>query len=106
MSRASHINLPTMCAKIACMSNTSHATESERLALPASERLAVPSAGVAKLLNISQRHVANLNTTGRLPRPVRFGRSVRWSVAELRDWLESGAPSREKWEKMRDGGEQ
>jgi predicted DNA-binding transcriptional regulator AlpA len=75
------------------MSNTRNATDSERLALPAAD--------VAKLLGISQRHLHNLNATGRLPRPIRLGRSTRWRVDELRDWLNAGCPARDKWELLR-----
>ena len=75
------------------MKSTKHANESERLALPAAD--------VAKLLGISQRHLHTLNASGRLPRPIRFGRSVRWIHFELCAWLSAGAPARDKWEAMR-----
>ena len=79
------------------MSITTHSREPERLALPAAE--------VAKLLGISQRHLWALNSSGRLPRPLRFGRAVRWPVEELRAWLAAGAPQRSRWEALRKGGE-
>lgn len=60
--------------------------------------LALPAAAVAEMLHISERHLWSLHSSGRLPRPVRFGRAVRWSVDELRDWLAAGAPSRDVWE--------
>ncbi len=78
------------------MANNQHATEPERLALSA--------ASVAKLLGISERHLWALNSSGRLPRPVRLGRAVRWSVSELRDWLAAGSPPRDRWQAMRNGG--
>lgn len=64
-----------------------------------SDRLAVPAAAVAKLLNISERHLWALHSTGRIPRPIRLGRAVRWSVVELHEWLAAGAPSRDAWER-------
>jgi len=79
------------------MSNKTHSRESERLALPAAD--------VAKLLNVSERHLWSLNSSGRLPRPLRLGRAVRWPVEELRDWLAAGAPERSRWEAMRKEGE-
>lgn len=79
------------------MRNIPHATNPERLALNADE--------VAKLLGISNRHLWSLNSSGRLPRPVRFGRSVRWNVDELRSWLAAGAPSRDRWDEMRGEGQ-
>ncbi len=75
------------------MSTTTHPVESSRLALSAAE--------VAKLLDISLRHLWKLNSTGRLPKPIHFGRAVRWRTDEIREWLAAGAPSRDRWEAMR-----
>jgi excisionase family DNA binding protein len=86
-----------MLAYYASMRNETHATAD-------SGCLAIPAEQVAKLLGVSKRHVAALNASGRLPRPVRLGRSVRWRADELRDWLEAGAPSRDRWEALRNGG--
>ena len=75
------------------MSTTLNHVEDKRLALPAAE--------VAKLLGISQRHLWKLNASGRLPAPIRLGRSVRWRLDELRAWLDAGCPARDQWETMR-----
>lgn len=75
------------------MSTHQHSTEQTGLAVDAAE--------VAKLLQVSLRHVNALNASGRLPRPLRLGRSVRWLRSDLEAWLEAGAPSRETWEQMR-----
>ncbi len=63
--------------------------------------LAVDAAEVAKLLNVSLRHVNSLNASGRLPRPIRLGRSVRWLRSDLEAWLEAGAPVRDAWDRIR-----
>ena len=76
------------------MSNSVHLSEPFRLAVPVGE--------VAKILGISVRHVWALLAQGRLPRPVRLGRSVRWNLEELRDWLDAGAPEIVVWEKQRE----
>jgi predicted DNA-binding transcriptional regulator AlpA len=79
------------------MSKTTH--------IDASERLAVPAADVAKLLGISQRHLWALHSSGRLgPLPIRFGRAVRWNLAELQAWIDADAPERSKWLAQRQGG--
>lgn len=65
-------------------------------------RLAIDAIEVSRLLCISSRHVSNLNKTGRMPRPLKLGRSARWDLRELCDWLAAGAPSRDEWEAMRD----
>jgi predicted DNA-binding transcriptional regulator AlpA len=67
------------------------------------EPLAVDAAGAATLLGISERHFWAQHSAGKVPRPaLRLGRAVRWSVAELRDWLAAGCPERSRWESMRD----
>ena len=63
--------------------------------------LLLTASDLADALSVSERHVWALNSSGRLPRPIRFGRSVRWNVSELQDWLDAGAPERSKWEAMR-----
>jgi len=59
------------------------------------------AADVAGLLAITVRHVRALDASGRLPRPIRLGRAVRWRRDELLRWLDAGAPSRDKWEILR-----
>lgn len=75
------------------MDITTDRTESEQLLLPASE--------AARLLGISKRHLHTLNCSGRLPAPIRLGRSVRWNGDELRAWIDAGCPERSRWEAMR-----
>lgn len=67
----------------------------------ARERLAYTRDDVAGLLQVSLRHVAVMHASGRLPRPIRFGRAVRWLVDEFHDWLAAGAPARDAWEAMK-----
>ncbi|MEE9128812.1 MAG: helix-turn-helix domain-containing protein [Phycisphaerales bacterium] len=69
----------------------------------ATERLAIPASEVAKLLSISERHVWALNSSGRIPRPSRLGRAVRWNVNELRAWQDAGCPARDAWERIKNG---
>jgi len=63
-------------------------------------KLAVSAVEVAKMLGISRAHVWRLLSSGRIPRPVRFGRSVRWDRWTIEEWLAAGAPTRERWEAM------
>jgi excisionase family DNA binding protein len=69
----------------------------------ACDRLALCADEIARLLGVSLRHVHALNATGRLPRPFRLGRSVRWRLEELDAWIEAGAPNRERWDAIREG---
>lgn len=66
-----------------------------------SESLAVSAIEAAEMLHVSERHIWALQSSGRIPRPVKLGRCVRWPVDELRDWLAAGAPERGKWENAR-----
>jgi predicted DNA-binding transcriptional regulator AlpA len=65
------------------------------------EPLAINADGVARLLDISPRHVWALHSSGRLPRPVALGRARRWVISELEEWLAAGCPARDRWESMR-----
>lgn len=38
------------------------------------------------------------DSAGRIPRPVRIGRSTLWRADELREWVAAGCPRREQWE--------
>jgi excisionase family DNA binding protein len=51
---------------------------------------------LAALLRLSVRQVWRLSDSGKLPKPFRFGRAVRWSRAVVDKWLESGAAPRGK----------
>ena len=47
---------------------------------------------VGALLGCSRSHVYRLTEGGGLPRPRKIGNLVRWSVAEVRKWVEEGCP--------------
>lgn len=79
--------------------------ESYRMTAIESEPLALDVRGVAALLNCSPRHVWGMNAAGKMPAPLRLGRSVRWRREEIGQWLAAGAPDRETWEGMKGGGD-
>ncbi len=56
------------------------------------EPLLVPAAEVARLLNVSTRTLWRQLSAGQIPRPVRFGGTVRWPIDELRKWIAEGCP--------------
>ena len=61
----------------------------------------VDAATVARLLSISASSFWKLNAEGVVPAPLRFGRITRWNKEELRCWVNSGCPSRFRWELLR-----
>jgi excisionase family DNA binding protein len=42
---------------------------------------------LAQMLGVSERHLYRQHAAGKLPRPVRIGRCVRWDPEEFREWL-------------------
>ena len=65
--------------------------------------LAFSAQQLAERLGVSLRHMRRLDSAGKLPKPVRLGRSVRWPVTEIEGWLKAGAPDRQRWQAMRRG---
>ena len=52
----------------------------------------------AALCGKSLRTWRTWDAAGRIPQPVRIGRSTLWRLDELRKWIEAGCPRREEWE--------
>ena len=67
----------------------------------ASTPLLVGGRELAALLRIGLRTLRSMDAAGKMPRPVRISHSVRWSLAEIRDWIDAGAPDRETWTAIR-----
>lgn len=51
----------------------------------------------AAMCGLSRSAWYKLAATGKAPRPVKLGRSTRWSRAELERWIAAGCPTRDKW---------
>jgi predicted DNA-binding transcriptional regulator AlpA len=65
------------------------------------QAIALSAGELAHRVGVSLRHVRRTDTAGKLPRPVRMGRSVRWPVAEIDGCLGAGAPDRARWDAHR-----
>lgn len=59
----------------------------------ANEPLLISAAEVARLLCISTRTLWRQLSAGQIPRPVRFGGTVRWRAEEIRRWIAEGCPT-------------
>lgn len=57
----------------------------------------------AKLLNVSERMVYRLADQRAAPTPIRLGTLVRWRLAEIIEWIDSGCPSKWKWPQSKVG---
>lgn len=69
--------------------------------IPPGEHYTVKTPGLAILLSCSEKHVQNLDASGRLPQPIRLGKAKLWPTDEIRHWLAAGAPPRERWEHLK-----
>ena len=56
---------------------------------------------LAVALNVSVGHVHALDNSGKLPKPRKLNKSVRWSTQEIREWIAAGCPDRLKWNLLR-----
>ena len=64
------------------------------------EPLAVDAENASALLGMSRSMFYKMNESGQIgPMGRRFGKCVRWSVAELRAWAAAGMPPRHEWVK-------
>ena len=59
--------------------------------------LAVDAAEAARLLGVSVSHWHAMMAAGRCPTGFRLGRRRLWSTAELKAWLDAGAPPADRW---------
>ena len=63
----------------------------------------IDMAAVARLLGLGERTVWRMLSTGAIPAPLRLGAKItRWRADEFREWIETGCPDQETWEKIRD----
>jgi len=53
--------------------------------------------GLSEMLGISEGSVWRGVLTGKVLKPVRIGRSVRWRKREVQAWVEAGCPVVSKW---------
>jgi predicted DNA-binding transcriptional regulator AlpA len=57
--------------------------------------------GVGRMLHIGYRTARGYDASGKLPKPIRLGGKVLWSIDELRNWIKAGCPDRATWERVR-----
>lgn len=55
---------------------------------------------VGKMLSLSRRQIFRLNSSGKIPAPIRIGGAVRWAESTIAEWLAAGAPDRKTFEAM------
>lgn len=65
------------------------------------ERLLLKTKEAAEMCGKSVRTWRAWDAAGRIPRPIRIGRSTNWRPRELQEWVAAGCPNREQWEAQR-----
>lgn len=68
---------------------------------PAIAPLLVDITSLSQILARSIPALERDTAAGRIPRPLRLGRSKRWRFDEIREWVAAGMPSRREWETRR-----
>ena len=53
---------------------------------------------VGELLTLSKRTIFRLDSSGKIPAPVRINGSVRWRGSDIQRWIELGCPDRTTFE--------
>jgi len=81
-------------------------TSKRRFGIPPADApaLVVDARELARLLRLSLRTIRALDSGGKLPRGVCFGRAKRWPLdgpKGIRAWLAAGAPDRGTWDRRR-----
>ena len=66
---------------------------------PQDHGLLIDTRQTAQLLNVSHRTVWSMQRDGKMPKPIRIGRAVRWGYEEIKQWVNAGCPQRDEWEK-------
>jgi predicted DNA-binding transcriptional regulator AlpA len=74
------------------------ADEAKSPRIRACEQLLVGSRDAAALLGIGRSSFLRLDNAGLVPRGLRLGGRHLWVVADLKLWLDLGAPNREQFE--------
>lgn len=67
-----------------------------------SQTIAVSARTAAALFETSLRNWSGLDAAGQVPAPIRVGHRKRWQLDELRAWAAAGAPSRARWQVIKD----
>jgi excisionase family DNA binding protein len=65
------------------------------------ESILIDAKEAAALCGVSVSTWYNLLASGKVPKPVRLGRSVKWRREELLAWVAAGCPARSAWEAMK-----
>lgn len=64
-----------------------------RSSTPSTGPTLVTDQEVAAMLQISVRHLHRLKSRGDVIQPIKIGKSTRWNLEEVEQWIRDGCPS-------------
>ena len=56
---------------------------------------------VGEMLSLSKRTIFRLDSSGRIPAPVRISGSVRWPQSDIEKWISLACPDRKTFETIK-----
>lgn len=59
---------------------------------------------LGEALSLSKRTIFRLDSSGRIPKPVRIGGSVRWRQSDIERWISLDCPDRKSFEVLKREG--
>ena len=81
-----------------CISRGKRNRAAPKLAELTAQAFVVDTPQLAKLLDVSERHIERMDAAGKLPAALRIGKSKRWLLDGgpngIRQWLAAGCPAR------------
>jgi hypothetical protein len=57
----------------------------------------ITATAAAKLCGVTIKRWRTWNTLGKIPSPIKVGKSLFWKRDELACWIDEGCPSRKHW---------
>ena len=71
--------------------------------VPGAEKRLGDVRAVSVICGCSGAHIRRLRDAGRMPKPIRLGKSLRWDLRVIDEWISDGCPDlREKhWQPSR-----
>ena len=72
--------------------------------LVAKERL-LNTRELGDILNVSKRTIYRLNSSGKIPSPIRINGAVRWRESDIEQWIQLDCIDRKSFENMKGGND-
>ena len=58
-------------------------------------RLLVTANEIAEMVGVSSRTIWRWDSSGKVPKPIRIGKAVRWRRQDIDEWVKDGCPPRQ-----------